>query len=192
MSCQCEEASAISSSKRAHRFGVSDLRDPWAWLALGGGSGLAPVAPGTAGSLLALALWWLLLADLPWLLQGIAALLAFGIGWLALNRLGKRFSSDDRPLADEPAFVIDEIAGCWIALVSVPKSWPWIIAAFALFRLADIIKPWPISWADQVFAGAKQPRKALWALGIMLDDLIAGVLVAALLIAAQALLATSG
>ena len=159
---------------------------------MGGGSGLAPVAPGTAGSLLALVLWWWLLADLPWLVQGIVALLAFGVGWLALTRLGQRLSSDDEPLGDEPAFVIDEIVGCWVALASVPKSWPWVIAAFALFRLADIVKPWPISWADRVFSGAKQPRKALWALGIMLDDFIAGVLVAALLLAAQTLLATGG
>lgn len=189
-SCGCQRVTAISSSAPSgrhagRRFGARHLLDPWAWLALGGGSGLAPVAPGTAGSLLAVALWWLLLADLPWPLQGAAALVAFAVGWLALTRVGQRYSA-----ADEPAFVIDEIVGCWVALASVPKSWPWVVAAFALFRLADIVKPWPISWADQAFAGTRegerQPRMPLRALGIMLDDLLAGVLVAALLLAAQA------
>ena len=170
------------------------LRDPWALIALGGGSGLVPFAPGTAGSLLAVALWWLLLADLHWLLQSAAALIAFGVGLLALNRVVKRYSTTGEPLDDEPAFVIDEIVGCWVALASVPKSWPWIVAAFALFRLADILKPWPVSWADRSLAhrpSCENRSNSPWqrALGIMLDDLLAGVLAAALLLAAQYALA---
>ena len=170
------------------------LRDPWALIALGGGSGLAPFAPGTAGSLLAVALWWLLLADLHWLLQSALVLTAFGVGLLALNRVVRRYSGAGKPLDDEPAFVIDEIVGCWAALASVPKSWPWIVAAFALFRLADIFKPWPVSWADRSFAHKpaceRQPNSPLRrAFGIMLDDLLAGILVAALLLAAQYALA---
>ena len=151
-------------------------------IALGGGSGLAPFAPGTAGSLLAVVVWWLLIADLHWLVQSGIVLAAFGTGLLVVDRVVRRYS-----LNDEPAIVIDEIVGCWAALASVPKSWPWIVAAFALFRLADIAKPWPVSWADRSLSGdvSSRQRPGLESLGIMLDDLIAGVMVAALLLMAQ-------
>lgn len=102
------------------------------------------------------------------------ALAAFGLGVLLVERVVRRHN-----LGDEPAIVWDEIAGCWLALAVVPKSWPWVVAAFALFRLGDIAKPWPVSWADRSVGGG---------LGIMLDDLIAGGLVAAALAVALRLL----
>ena len=135
--------------------------------ATGFGTGLSPVAPGTVGSVLAVLIWWFAIAPAQFLVQVAVALAAFGVGVLVVNRVVKRYE-----LGDEPAIVWDEIAGCWLALAVVPKSLPWVVAAFALFRLADIAKPWPVSWADRSVKGG---------LGVMLDDLIAGVLVAALL-----------
>ena len=140
---------------------------------MGGGAGLAPFAPGTAGSLLAVALWWLLLADLAWFAQlGIAAA-AFGVGALAAQRLVRRYR-----LGDEPGIVVDEIVGCWLALATAPKSLVWATAAFLLFRAGDILKPWPVSWADRNVKGG---------LGIMLDDAIVGIAVAIVLLLAQKL-----
>lgn len=92
------------------------------------------------------------------------ALVAFGVGVALVERVVRRYD-----LGDAPAIVWDEIAGCWLALAVVPKSWPWVVAAFVLFRLGDIAKPWPVSWADRSVGGG---------LGIMLDDLIVGGLVA--------------
>ena len=145
----------------------SDLRDPLALLATGFGTGLSPYAPGTVGSLLAVLIWWFAVAELPLVARVAVALAAFGLGVLVIERVVRRHG-----LGDAPAIVWDEIAGCWLALAVVPKSWPWVIAAFVLFRVADIAKPWPVSWADRSVGGG---------LGVMLDDLIAGGLVAALL-----------
>ena len=136
-------------------------------LATGFGTGLSPYAPGTAGSVLAVLIWWFAIAELPLVTRVAVALVAFGLGVLIVERVVRRLE-----LGDAPAIVWDEIAGCWLALAIVPKSLPWVIAAFVLFRVADIAKPWPVSWADRSVSGG---------LGIMLDDLIAGGLVAALL-----------
>ena len=145
----------------------SDLRDPLALLATGFGTGLSPYAPGTVGSLLAVLIWWFAVAEFPLVARVAVALVAFGLGVLVVERVVRRHE-----LGDAPAIVWDEIAGCWLALAVVPKSWPWVVAAFVLFRVADIAKPWPVSWADRSVGGG---------LGVMLDDLIAGGLVAALL-----------
>lgn len=140
---------------------------------MGGGAGLIPIAPGTAGSVVGVLLWWLLLADLDWRVQlGIAAA-AIAVGAALIDRLVRRHG-----LGDEPAIVLDEIVGCWLALATAPKSLLWAAAAFALFRLGDIIKPWPVSWVDRKLAGG---------LGIMLDDAIVGVAVALAILAAQEL-----
>lgn len=158
-------ATAISSQGGTLKAG--HLRDPLALLATGFGTGLSPCAPGTVGSLLAVLIWWFAIAELPLVARIAVALVAFGLGILVVERVVHRLE-----LGDAPAIVWDEIAGCWLALAVVPKSWPWVVAAFVLFRIADIAKPWPVSWADRSVGGG---------LGIMLDDLIAGGLVAALL-----------
>ena len=145
-----------------------------ALLATGFGTGLSPYAPGTAGSLLAALVWWFAIAELPLVARIAVALVAFGLGVLLVERVVRRYE-----LGDAPAIVWDEIAGCWLALAVVPKSWPWVVAAFLLFRLADIAKPWPVSWADRSVAGG---------LGIMLDDLVAGGLVAVVLAVALQIL----
>ena len=143
------------------------LREPLTLLATGGGCGLVRYAPGTVGTLLGVAIWWLALADLDLLARAAIAAGAFAAGVAATDRVSKRHG-----LGDEPAIVLDEIVGCWVALVAAPKSLLWVAAGFALFRVADIVKPWPVSWADRSIKGG---------LGIMLDDMLAGLLAAGIL-----------
>ena len=135
-------------------------RNLWHFLAFGAGSGLMPKAPGTWGSLAALP-FVPLLGLLPvWLYGALLVLGAlFGI-WLC----GK--VADELKVHDHEGIVWDEWVGIWITFFLAPTSWPWLIAGFALFRLFDILKPWPISWVDRRVSGG---------LGIMLDDLLAGV-----------------
>ena len=147
--------------------------------------GRVPFAPGTFGSLVALPLGYLLhrFAGFPGLL--IATVLVFALGWWATAAATKGTTDHD-----PSEIVIDEVAGQWIALwplsfglwhAGVDPSvfpYPGWIAAFVLFRLFDILKPWPVSWAD---------RKTT-ALGVMLDDVIAG-LMAAICVAGLAALA---
>lgn len=137
------------------------LRHPVHFLALGFGSGLAPRAPGTFGTLAALPLY-LLLAALPWpvYLAVVAALAVVGVALCAhtARALGEH---------DHPAIVWDEIVGYLLTMTAAPAGWPWWLAGFALFRFFDILKPWPIRWAD---------RRVHGGLGIMLDDLLAGAM----------------
>ena len=145
------------------------LRDPAGWIACGFGSGLSPVAPGTAGSLAAL-LPWFLLRELPWPLYLAAIALAFALGAVACERVVKRLRLDD------PGCVVwDEFVGQWIALMPLlwlPFKWWWLVAGFVLFRLFDIAKPWPVSWADRNVKGG---------VGVMLDDVLAGLYAAIVL-----------
>jgi phosphatidylglycerophosphatase A len=145
------------------------LTHPAGWIACGFGAGLSPWAPGTLGSAVAL-LPWLVLRALPWPAYVMALLLAFALGVWACNVMAGRLG-----LADPGAIVWDEFVGQWIALAPllfVAQDWRWILAGFALFRLFDIWKPWPISWADRTVKGG---------LGVMLDDVLAGALAAAVL-----------
>jgi phosphatidylglycerophosphatase A len=142
------------------------LRDPVHLLALGFGTGLAPFAPGTFGSLVGLA-FALALAPLGWgwNLAAIAFAVAAGV-WIcgeSARRLG---------VHDHPAIVWDEIAGMMIAMLAAPAAWWGAPLAFALFRLFDIAKPWPIREIDHGMPGGA---------GIMLDDVLAGVFAALVL-----------
>lgn len=148
------------TSHEAARVPPRLLRDPLHFLALGCGTGLAPVAPGTFGTLLAIPLWFLL-QGLPlaaYLL--VLAILFFAGAWVAgrtARALGRH---------DHGAIVIDEVLGFLVTMTAAPQGWVWVLAGFLLFRLFDIWKPWPISWAD---------RRVHGGIGIMLDDLLAGV-----------------
>jgi phosphatidylglycerophosphatase A len=149
-------------------------RHPAHWLALGFGSGLAPRAPGTVGTLWAWAAFlvldpWLGAAGWAWL---IAA--AFAAGVWASTRTAQHLH-----LADPGAIVWDEVVAFWLVLWLVtPASWWAQAAAFALFRYFDAVKPGPVRWADGLFkpraAGAGRVSIG-WrqGLGIMLDDLVA-------------------
>ncbi|MEZ5503909.1 MAG: phosphatidylglycerophosphatase A [Halioglobus sp.] len=137
------------------------LRHPVQLLAFGFGSGLAPKAPGTAGTLVAVPLYllfahWDLLHYT--LLVGLGALLGIWICDAASRQL---------QVHDHPGIVWDEFVGYWITMWAVPPTWTWIIAGFVVFRVLDIVKPWPVSVLD---------RKVRGGLGIMIDDVLAGAL----------------
>ncbi|UCG72302.1 MAG: phosphatidylglycerophosphatase A [Chromatiales bacterium] len=134
------------------------IADPVHWLAFGFGAGLAPVAPGTWGSALAVAIYWVL-APVP-MTTFAAALVIMFIGgiWIcgvSARRLG---------VHDHSGIVWDEIVGMLFVLLWLPPEPLWIGAAFLAFRLFDIWKPWPIRDLDHSVPGG---------LGIMLDDLLA-------------------
>ena len=145
------------------------LGHPAGWIACGFGSGLSPRAPGTAGSAAAL-LPWLALRAFEWPIYIAVVALALALGVWASNIAISRLRIDD------PGVVVwDEFVGQWIALLPLvvePRAWPWVLAGFALFRLFDVWKPWPVSWAD---------RRVKGGLGVMLDDVVAGCYAAAIL-----------
>lgn len=141
---------------------------PAHFIALGYGSGLAPKAPGTFGTLAALPLFWLLMqanASSVFLLTVTAA--AFLLGVWACGVAGKNLGS-----ADHGSIVWDEIAAMWLVLVFTPVNWLWWLAAFGLFRFFDILKPWPIRWFDARLKNG---------FGVMFDDLLAAVFAITLL-----------
>lgn len=151
------------------------LATPAGWLACGFGSGLAPVAQGTFGSLAAL-LPWLLLRELSLPLYLAVLLLGFVVGVWACNVAGRAVGVDDHR-----SLVWDEFIGQWIALIPllIPAllpaggaSWWMLLAGFALFRLFDVWKPWPIRWLDRHLKGG---------MGVMVDDVVAGVFAALVL-----------
>ena len=129
------------------------------------GVGVFPVAPGTAGSAVALLIGAVLMLGPPWLLP-LGAALAAAAGYLAIPR------AVTDPDADPGWVVIDEVAGQWIAMLGLAGiSVVGLAAAFVGFRVLDIWKPGPVGWADRQ-AGA---------FGIMTDDIIAGIAVASTL-----------
>ena len=138
------------------------LRDPLHLLSFGLGSGLSPRAPGTAGSLLALAVYYLCLQGLDPMLYLLLVLLATAVGVYLCGRTATALG-----VHDHGAIVWDEFAGLWLALFALPAGWYWPLLGFTLFRLFDIAKPWPIGWLDRRIHGG---------LGIMLDDIVAGTL----------------
>lgn len=137
--------------------------NPAALIATWGGSGLLPGPSGTWGSLATLPFAWLVAVQWgsAWLI--VAAAAAFGIGCWASAAFLRH--SDDK---DPGAIVVDETAGQLLALAAVPPEPLWYLAGFLLFRIADIVKPWPASWADRKLSGA---------LGVMADDIFAGAYV---------------
>lgn len=137
----------------------SVLRNPVHLLAFGFGSGLAPKAPGTFGTLAAIPLY-LLLAQLQLAAYALMLVLAFGLGIWICDRTAR-----DLGVHDHGGIVWDEFVGLWITLFVAPPGWWWIVVGFLLFRFFDIVKPFPISWLD---------RRVRGGLGIMVDDAVAG------------------
>ena len=132
----------------------------WHILATGFGSGLSPKAPGTAGSLAAVPFCYLLgLASLP--LKATIIVVAFAIGVYACQK-----ATDAIGIDDHGGIVWDEFVGMFITVACLPNTLAWLIAGFVVFRIFDIWKPWPIGPIDAKLKGG---------LGIMLDDVIAGV-----------------
>lgn len=142
------------------------VKNPRLLLALGLGSGLAPKAPGTFGTLAALPLF-LLMQPLGWPAYALLVIAATLLGIYLCDYAGRYLG-----VSDHGAIVWDEFVGLWIALFMVPAGPLWLLYGFALFRLFDIAKPWPIGWADRRIKGG---------LGVMLDDILAGLMALAVL-----------
>ena len=136
------------------------LHNPVHWVAFGFGSGLMPVAPGTFGTVVAMPLYWLL-SDLALWWYLLVAASMFVVGIYLCGRTAKELGVEDHP-----GIVWDEIVGYLVTMIAAPSGWPWMMVGFVLFRLFDILKPWPIGFIDRRIKGG---------LGIMLDDILAGV-----------------
>ncbi|MFB2657667.1 phosphatidylglycerophosphatase A [Shewanella xiamenensis] len=136
------------------------LKNPIHFLALGFGSGLAAKAPGTFGTLAAVPLY-LLLAQLPLSWYLALTLVCVLAGIYICDKAAK-----DMGVHDHGAIVWDEVAGLLITMIAAPAGILWLAVGFVLFRLFDILKPWPIRWLDAKVEGG---------FGIMIDDVLAGI-----------------
>ena len=131
------------------------------FIALGFGSGLFKKGPGTAGSLAAIPIFYLLL---NWhsLLQWLFVITLFFVGLYSSNKVIAVIDQKD------PSFiVIDEIVAVLFLFILIPSNIKFLVFAFILFRIFDIFKPFPVSWAENYFQGAP---------GIMMDDIVAALL----------------
>ncbi len=143
------------------------LTNPWHLLATGFGSGLSPVVPGTMGTLASVP-FYLLLVQLP-IWAYIAVIVVSSVIGIKICQI----TSDDMQVHDHGSIVWDEFAGFWLTMLIVPLfnipvfDWKWVATGFVLFRFFDMVKPWPIGWLDKRIHGG---------LGIMVDDLVAGVM----------------
>ena len=136
------------------------LSNPNHLFAFGFGSGLAKKAPGTFGTLAAVP-FFLLLPNLSWQLYLSWLLVTFALGVFWCDRSSKALG-----VHDHGGIVWDEFVGFWITMFMAPAGWIWILIGFVLFRLFDILKPWPINWLDKKVHGG---------FGIMIDDVLAGI-----------------
>lgn len=152
------------------------LRDPGHLFALGFGSGLAPRAPGTFGTLAAIPVY-LLCAQLPLISYLLVVVVAFGGGVYLCGRTARALG-----VHDHPGIVWDEVVGYLLTMAFAPPGWLWVALGFVCFRLFDILKPWPIRMLD---------RRVHGGLGIMVDDLAAGA-AAALTLAVIARVVSGG
>ena len=133
------------------------------FVATGAFTGYTPLAPGSAGSVLGLLLAKFAAAPL-WRHLPAGSLILFGVVFILscgiADRAERIFGQPDSPM-----IVLDEVLGMIATMFGNPAGWTWLIVGFSLFRVFDIIKPWPASWFDKMQGGA----------GLMLDDLAAAV-----------------
>jgi phosphatidylglycerophosphatase A len=143
---------------------------PSGFLAFGFGSGLSPFAPGTMGTLVAIPFIFALKAlGTPgfWVVLVLLFLLGVQLCGSVSRKLG---------VHDHGGIVWDEMVGYWLSAAFVPLQWPWLLAAFLLFRFFDILKPWPIRQLDKKVSGG---------FGIMIDDVVAALFTVIILAALQ-------
>ena len=152
--------------KHERRHALPRPRSALHWIAFGGGAGLAPRAPGTIGTAVAVPIY-IAIATEPIGVYLLAVALVIALGVWVCGR-----TSRDLGTHDHPGIVLDEIAGFLVTMTALPLDWRWIAAGFVAFRILDIAKPWPISLADRGVRGG---------LGIMLDDVLAGAFACAAL-----------
>jgi Phosphatidylglycerophosphatase A and related proteins len=154
----------LNSGYGKNKLSVADImRNPVLFLAFGFGSGLSRLMPGTMGTLAAIPVYLLFIQTNFWLYSVLTLLVMVAGVWIcdaAAKKLG---------VHDFGGIVWDEIAGFLITMWWVPFSWYAVFLGFVFFRVFDILKPWPINWID---------RKVDGGLGIMLDDVIAGIMAA--------------
>jgi phosphatidylglycerophosphatase A len=136
------------------------LRDPMHFVALGFGTGCAKYAPGTVGTGAGVVIY-LALVQLPDAAYLPITVLLFIFGIVVCGR-----TAADLGVHDHPAIVWDEVVGYLITMLAAPAGWRWVALGFGLFRLFDVLKPWPIRVIDRQVHGG---------LGIMLDDVLAGL-----------------
>jgi len=136
------------------------LKHPANFLALGAGSGLVPVAPGTFGTMAAVPLVLLLPQNLA--IYALVIFITFMLGVFFCDHC-----TNDLRVHDHGAIVWDEWVGYFIAMFAVPRTALLVLVAFGLFRLFDVWKPWPIGALDKRMDGG---------LGIMIDDVVAGLM----------------
>jgi phosphatidylglycerophosphatase A len=144
------------------------MTDPVLFLAFGFGSGLAKKAPGTCGTVAAIPVYYLFVQTHSLLLYSILTIIATVVGVWICDVAAKKLDEHDFG-----GIVWDEVAGYLITLWFVPFSWQAMLIGFVLFRFFDILKPWPIKWVDKQVHGG---------LGIMLDDVLAGLFAGVLLL----------
>ncbi len=170
----------MSEAMRVKRL----MSHPAHWLALGFGSGLSPLAPGTVGTLWAWVSFLALQPYVPSQTWGWICLAGVVVGWWACA-----LTAFHLRVADPSTVVWDEIVAFWLVLwIITPCHWGWQLVAFALFRWLDALKPGPVGWADTCFAGAGKAEQGpdgglpsggmRWAdwlkgWGILWDDLVA-------------------
>jgi phosphatidylglycerophosphatase A len=141
------------------------MSHPAHWIALGFGSGLAPKAPGTVGTLWAWAIWLVIQNILSPAAQGLLIALSVPLGWWACTLTARHMN-----IADPGAIVWDEFIAMWLILwLILPTGFWGQFLAFALFRFFDAVKPGPVAWSDQLFKGFGW--RGGW--GILFDDLVA-------------------
>ncbi len=138
------------------------FRHPAHFLAFGFGSGLAPIAPGTAGTLVAVPL----VVALDWVLPSLMAQLLVLLLLVVVGVVTCEVTSRHLQVHDHSGIVIDEIAGYLVTMICFPAHWFYYLVGFIFFRIFDIWKPFPIGWCDRRVSGG---------IGIMVDDLLAGV-----------------
>jgi phosphatidylglycerophosphatase A len=129
-------------------------------MAIGFGSGLAPIAPGTFGTLVAIPLY-IAMAGLPISVYLALVVLTFIVGVWICGRTATALG-----VHDHPAIVWDEVVGYLITMIAAPPQWYWLLVGFLLFRIFDIVKPWPARYFDRYVKGG---------FGIMIDDVVAGI-----------------
>ena len=151
----------------------SILRQPVHFLAFGFGAGLSPKAPGTFGTLVAVPIVMVAM-HFGWTAHLVFTIAAALAGIYICGESSRRLG-----VHDHSGIVWDEITGYSVTMLAAPADWRWLLAGFALFRFFDILKPWPIWEADHSLSGG---------LGIMLDDIIAGIFAGAILLAVKLLI----
>lgn len=148
----------MMKDKHEHNVKIT-IKTPMQFLASGFGSGCAPVAPGTFGTLAAVPIW-ILLSFLSPITYAILVVAIFVLGCYVSEK-----ASQEMGVHDHGGIVIDEFVGYFITMFLVPLSWVNILLGFILFRIFDVLKPWPIKVLDRQVKGG---------FGIMVDDVLAG------------------